>query len=123
MFKNNIKLFFRNIIRYKSTFVINVIGLSSGLACVLMISLWIFDEMQVDKFHENDENLYQVWNKFETNQGAKVLEWTPTQLAETMAEKLPEVKYAAAQTVPERFAKTSLKLNNKYIKANYSRIP
>ncbi|WP_109301825.1 ABC transporter permease [Aquimarina sp. AU474] len=118
MFKNNIKLFFRNIIRYKSTFVINVIGLSSGLACVLMISLWIFDEMQVDKFHENDENLYQVWNKFETNQGAKVLEWTPTQLAETMAEKLPEVKYAAAQTVPERFAKTSLKLNNKYIKAN-----
>ncbi|WP_199852644.1 ABC transporter permease [Aquimarina sp. Aq78] len=96
--------------------MINVIGLSSGLACVFLITLWVLDEVQVDKFHENDEYLYQVWNKFESREGPRVLNWTPNILAETMADKLPEVKYAASQTVPAQFAKIPLRVNNKIIK-------
>ncbi len=116
MFKHNVKLFLRTIKRYKTTFMINVIGLSSGLACVFLIALWVLDEVQVDKIHENDEYLYQVWNKFESREGPRVLNWTPSILAETMADKLPEVKYAASQTVPTQFAKTPLRVNNKIIK-------
>ncbi|RKN77982.1 ABC transporter permease [Ulvibacterium marinum] len=95
MLKHNLKLFFRNIKKYKSTFLINVIGLSTGLACVLLIALWVVDELQVDKFHKNDTELYQVWNKFENPDGIKLAFWTPDMLAETMAEQLPEVKYAS----------------------------
>ncbi len=95
MLKHNIKLFFRNIKKYKGTFLINVIGLSTGLACVLLITLWVVDELQVDKFHKNDAQLYQVWNKFENADGIKLAFWTPDMLAETMAENLPEVKYAS----------------------------
>ncbi len=117
MLKHNLILFFRNIKRYKSTFAINIIGLSSGLACVLLIALWVMDELQFDAFHENDKQLYQVWNKFENSRGTMVINWTPELLAETMAEKLPEVKYATAQTLPEWFAKTPLLVNGKIIKA------
>lgn len=117
MFKHDLKLFFRNSKRYKSTFLINIIGLSSGLACVLLIFLWVKDELQVDKFHENDENLYQVWNKFETPEGTRVLSWTPELLAETMADKLPEIKYATGQTLPEWFADTPLSVDGQISKA------
>jgi len=53
MLKHNIKLFFRNIKKYKCTFLINIIGLSTGLTCVLLILLWVADELSVDAFHKN----------------------------------------------------------------------
>lgn len=116
MLRHNLILFLRNIKKYKSTFLINIIGFSSGLACVFLIALWVLDEVQVDRFHENDEYLYQVWNKFESQEGPRVLNWTPSILAETMADKLPEVKYAVSQTIPAQFAKVPLHVNNKVIK-------
>ena len=54
MLKHNLKIFFRNIKKNKSVFLINIIGLSTGIACALLIALWVFDELSVDKFHEND---------------------------------------------------------------------
>jgi putative ABC transport system permease protein len=117
MLKHNIKLFFRNIKRYKSTFLINILGLSTGLACTLLIALWVVDELQFDKFHANDEYLYQVWNRFENPDGVRVRNWTPELLAETMADKLPEVKYATAQTLPGWFGKIPLFVGDKTIKA------
>ena len=55
MFKHNLLFFLRTIKRHKSTFFINLVGLSSGLASVLLVYLWVHDELAIDKFHENDE--------------------------------------------------------------------
>ncbi|NAS31879.1 FtsX-like permease family protein [Flavobacteriaceae bacterium R38] len=118
MLKHNLIIFLRNIKKYKSTFVINLIGLSSGLACVLLITLWVLDELEVDKFHENDASLYQIWNKFNTPEGVRVMNWTPTILAQAMKDQLPEVKYASGQTLPEWFEKTPLHVDGKTIKAS-----
>jgi len=118
MIKHNLIIFLRNIKKYKSTFIINIIGLSSGLACVLLISLWVLDQLEIDKFHKNDQHLYQVWNRIETPEGIRVFNWTPTILAETMKDQLPEVKYASGQTLPEWFEKTPLHINGKTIKAS-----
>ncbi len=115
MLKHNLKLFFRNIKRYKSTFLINLIGLSTGLACVLLITLWVFDELQFDKFHKNDNQLYQVWNKFEKPDGTSLAYWTPDLLAETMADKLPEVKYATPY-IAEWITSVPLTANDKTLK-------
>jgi len=117
MIKHNLIVFLRNIKKYKSTFIINIIGLASGLACVLLISLWVLDQLKVDKFHENDKNLYQVWNRIKTPEGIRVFNWTPTILAQAMKDKLPEVKYATGQTLPEWFEKTPLHVAGKTIKA------
>ena len=45
MFKHNFLIIYRNFKRYKITFFINLIGLSSDFACVLLIYLWVNDEL------------------------------------------------------------------------------
>jgi putative ABC transport system permease protein len=65
MFRHNILISYRNFLRYKSSFFINLLGLSSGLACALLIHLWIADEMSVDKFHRKGDQLYQVLRNVE----------------------------------------------------------
>jgi len=60
MLKHNLLLIYRSFKRDKSSFVINLIGLSSGLACALLIFFWVNDELSVDRFFENDKQLFQV---------------------------------------------------------------
>ncbi len=96
MLRHNLILTFRNYQRYKSTFLINLVGLSGGLACVLLIYLWVKDELNVDKFHANDTQLYQVM-KHRTQSGQTITStWLPGLTAQTLREELPEVEYAAA---------------------------
>ncbi len=52
---------FRNILRSKSFSLINISGLALGLACSLMIYLWVNDELSVDNFHANNKFLYRVY--------------------------------------------------------------
>ena len=60
MFKNYLKTAWRNFIKDKQFSLLNLLGLSTGLACVLLIYLWVSDELSVDKFNANDSRLYQV---------------------------------------------------------------
>ena len=53
MLKYYIILFFRNIRTDRNSFLINIIGLSIDLACAVMIYLWVYDEINMNKFHEN----------------------------------------------------------------------
>lgn len=91
MLKHNLLLFFRNNIKHKSTFFINVIGLSCGLACVLMIYLWINDEFSFDKYHANDKRLYQVMDNVKSEHGIETNKNTPHILSEVLALEMPEV--------------------------------
>jgi len=93
----------RNFNRYRSSFVINLIGLSSGMACSLLIALWLRDEMAMDKFHENDSRLYQVMSNLETPEGILTLEATPGLLAKALAEEIPEVRSAVSVVPPSSF--------------------
>jgi putative ABC transport system permease protein len=52
----------RNLRRYKIYSLINIAGLSVGLACTLLILLWVRNEMSFDGFHENADRLYRVVN-------------------------------------------------------------
>ncbi len=58
MFKNYLKIAFRNLHKHKSFSFINVTGLAIGMACVLLISLYIHDELSYDKFHENSDRIF-----------------------------------------------------------------
>jgi len=93
MLKQNIKLFFRNIKKHKSTFLINIVGLSTGLACVLFIALWVLDELSVDKFHANADNLYQVIENAQTDGTILTNPVTSIAVVETLSQDFPEVKY------------------------------
>ena len=58
MFSHHVLLAYRTFLRFKGTFLINLTGLSAGLACTLLIYLWVKDEVSMDKFHEKDGQLY-----------------------------------------------------------------
>ncbi|MBX3238542.1 MAG: ABC transporter permease [Chitinophagaceae bacterium] len=68
--------------------------MSTGLACTLLIYLWVSDEMGVDKFHEKDSQIFQVLSKFKNPGNIKVGNSTPYPLAKALAEEMPEVEYA-----------------------------
>jgi putative ABC transport system permease protein len=95
MFKNYFKTAWRNIIRNKAFSVINIIGLALGLACSLVIMLWVNDEKSVDAFHKNGEYLYQVYerNYFDSKVDAGYS--TQGLLAEELKRVMPEIKYAS----------------------------
>lgn len=60
MIRNYIKIAWRNLLRNKVYALINILGLSLGLACAMLILLYVKDEVSFDRFHENGDNIYRV---------------------------------------------------------------
>ena len=63
MFKNYFTTAFRNIRRSKVYSFINIFGLSLGLACAMLIILYVKDEVSYDRFHKNVDHIYRVVSK------------------------------------------------------------
>jgi putative ABC transport system permease protein len=60
MFRNYFKVALRNIQRHKAFSFINITGLAIGMACCILIMLWVQDELSFDKFHESRDTLYRL---------------------------------------------------------------
>jgi putative ABC transport system permease protein len=60
MFKNYLKIAFRNIKRNKSFALINIIGLALGLTCCIIITKFVISEVGYDTYHKNVDRLYRV---------------------------------------------------------------
>jgi len=60
MFKNYLKIAFRNLKKHKGYSFINIVGLAVGMACTITILLWVQDELSFERFHENADNLYKI---------------------------------------------------------------
>lgn len=116
MIKNYFNLTWRNLIRDRQFSFLNLMGLSTGLACALLIFLWVKDEKSVDKFHEKDSRLYHV---MKTSPGAdgsiSTSENTPAPLAQLMINELPEIEYASS--VFKRYEMGIASVGDKHIKA------
>lgn len=65
MFVSYLKIAFRNMRRHKVYSLINIMGLAVGMTCVILIFLWIQDEMRYDRFHEKADRIYRVINTSE----------------------------------------------------------
>jgi putative ABC transport system permease protein len=111
MLQHNIILIYRNFLRAKGFFLINLFGLSTGLACTLLIYLWVRDEIRTDKFHDQDNRLFQVMEHQQYADEIMTTTSTPGILAETLKEEVPEIEYAATTTWVTSFT-LSVKENN-----------
>ncbi len=60
MFKNYFKIALRNLVKNKMHSFLNIAGLSAGMAVVMLIGLWIWDELSFDKYHQNYNTIAQV---------------------------------------------------------------
>jgi putative ABC transport system permease protein len=100
MLNNYFKTAWRFLIKDKQFSLLNILGLSTGLACVLLIYLWVSDELNIDKFNANDNRLYQVLKRNPDGAGnLRVSEKTQGLLAEALAKELPEVESAACARI------------------------
>lgn len=66
MFKNFLKVTYRNFLKQKVYSFLNVSGLAIGLACSILIFIYIHDELSYDKFHSKSDRIYRVLEKFES---------------------------------------------------------
>src|SRR5262245_2444307 len=90
MFTNYLKIAWRNLLTYRQFTILNVIGLSTGLAGALLIWLWVQDELNVDHFNAKDSQLYQVIKTSPNADGTvDTHETTPGLLALSMAAEIP----------------------------------
>ncbi len=125
MFKHNLLITFRNFKKNKSSFLINLIGLSTGLACTLLIYMWVMDELSVDQFHTNVDGLYQIMQKTESSKSdIQVVEWTPGLLAKALSEEFPEVEMASSVsnlggTGLLKYDDKQLKARERYVSTNF----
>ena len=119
MFKSYVKIAWRNLVKDKRFTLLNLIGLSTGLASALLIYLWVGDELRIDKFHQKDAQLYQVLENRVQTSGIWTASTSSGPMAPSLAKDMPEVEYAVA-TVPTQnitFSLTkekNLKANGKY---------
>ncbi len=60
MLKNYLTIAWRNIVKYKGISLINVAGLALGMACSLLIFVWVDDEMSVDRTQPNADRIYRL---------------------------------------------------------------
>jgi len=92
MFGNYIKITFRNILRHKGYYFINVAGLSIGIICFILIALFIQDELSYDRYHEKADRIYRagvraVWADNEFH-GAV----SPAPFSKALVTEFPEVE-------------------------------
>jgi putative ABC transport system permease protein len=117
MIKNYLKIAFRNLKKDKQFTVLNVIGLSAGIACTLLIYLWVHDELSYDKFFDNDNRLYQVMEHHKSGGEIKLSDESSGLVSETLLLQAPEVEYASPLAPPDWFQKFTLTAGDKNIKA------
>ena len=63
MVKNYFMITWRNLLKNKTFSLINIAGLSIGLACAMLILLYVKDEVSFDRFHKNVNNIYRIVSK------------------------------------------------------------
>jgi putative ABC transport system permease protein len=98
MFKNYLKIAVRNAQKQKAYSLINIFGLAIGLACCILMVLYVQDELCFDRFHENGDRIVRIGYEGEFGRTAR----TPHILAPALLQSYPEVENAVRIKALER---------------------
>ncbi len=91
MFKNLLKIAFRNIIRHKVFSFINIIGLAIGIAACLLILFWVRDEFSFDRYNKNFESIYRIIHQQKFDEGIIQSSRAPVPLGSALKDNFPEI--------------------------------
>ncbi|SFT88992.1 ABC-type antimicrobial peptide transport system, permease component [Algoriphagus locisalis] len=98
MWKNYLKIAWRNISRSKGYAFINVTGLGVGMAASILILMWVQFELSVDRFYDNTDRIYANWRSAEMQGEIFTWDYTPAPYAPAIIEQFPEVEEVARIT-------------------------
>src|SRR5580658_9514112 len=114
MLKNYLTVAFRALWKSRSFSGLNILGLSLGIACSLLIMLWVRDERNVDGFHANKERLYVVYRRGISPDKIGAGYDTQALLGDELKKTIPEVGMAVTIDWDDEF---TFRGNDKSIKA------
>jgi putative ABC transport system permease protein len=89
-----IKITIRNLLKHKGYSSINIIGLAIGMACCMLILLWVQHEMSFNRFHEKNNDIYRVYQINRHAGGATPFSNVPQPVGPEIQRTVPEIQYA-----------------------------
>ena len=92
MFKNHLKITIRKALRYKGNSLINISGLALGMACVILIALFVTDELGYDRFFQDANQVYRVNIDGTMGDGEFYAGYTPPPAGATLVDNFPEIE-------------------------------
>jgi putative ABC transport system permease protein len=95
MFRNYIKVAWRNLVKNRVFTFINVFGLSVGLTCCMLISIYIYHELSYDKYHKDGERVFRVGTVFIDEVGEERGANSSAPLGRMLQEEFPEIQSSA----------------------------
>ncbi len=99
MLKNYFRVAIRNLLKNKVFSFINIFGLSAGLACCMLIVLYLYNELSYDNWQHNSDRLYQVGTVFITTGKHERFPAEPAIMAQNMRADFPEIQRTARMIV------------------------
>jgi len=93
MIKNYILTALRNLKKHTAYSLINIIGLAIGMACSILILLWVQDEIKFDKWHPKKDRIERVLVRMFNNGEPFLVGVTPAALAPNMEKDFPEIEH------------------------------
>lgn len=93
MFKNYLKIAWRNLLKNKGYALINISGLAVGVGCFILLALYVRNEFSYDRFHTKADRIYRVWQH--ENYGPKedfINTTTPVSMVNVLKNSYPEIE-------------------------------
>src|SRR3954452_9159728 len=94
MIANYFKIAFRNLAKNKAFSFINIFGLSIGLTCCILITLYIVHETSYDKYHKNADRIYQIATVFSDEGVEHKSSTTSAPVGRILQQDYPEVEFS-----------------------------
>ena len=130
MLKSYLRIAWRNLLKDRQFSFLNLLGLSVGLACMLLIGLWVADELHMEKYNAHNARLYQVMTNTKSENGINTGMYTPGILARALKAEVAEVEDASSVLAASWFnpggvvayADKKLKAFPQYVDSNFFNI-
>jgi putative ABC transport system permease protein len=103
MLRNYFRTAWRNLVKNRFYSLINITGLTAGLAVGMLILLWVQDELSFDQFHRQSAAIYRLENWAGTGGSRQIWTSTVAPIAEMGKKELPEIKEATRLSYNYRF--------------------
>ena len=116
MFKNHITVAIRTLLRHKVYSFVNISGLAVGIACCMLIMLFVQDELSYDRFHKNADQIYRVLWDARYGDNEWTIPYVSVPISETLKEQFPEVIHS---TRLRRESQTIRRESNYVIEKNF----
>ena len=126
MIKNYFKIAWRNLFRNKGFSATNLLGLTIGITCTILIALWVKDELTFDKFHTNHSSIYKVYANRDFNNQIYTDQNMVLPLAGAIESAIPQVEHAVVTTHRQEriitYGETKLKKQGYRVSNNFFKV-